>query len=361
MSAPPGSWEVYLARSSDLSRLGLLDATSRHLELVYNRPGTFSGTVPIDSQIALLMQRRSTCVIAERGGDVVWSGAITSIVDDAAARTTQITATGWMEELDHRFVRQGDLDAGLSAAQNTGNTDTSIIGLLVSAVNAQTDAEGATRPTHVYSSDGTSTTTRARRYQVGDNYGQSIRELSNIEDGCDLLFDPLSRTLYCRDNTAFTDQTGVHFSFGADAGSNLESATRADDATAMANRVSVVSQGGVVAAADDPGAIDLAGVMLEEWDSLSDVPDVSIVAAYANAELVYKRYGVTTYQIKPMSAGDVPRLWDDFQLGDKVYFSVDVGRFSVSRQAIRVFSVTIDIDEAGNEIVSELGTTPASD
>lgn len=392
MSSTPGRWQFSLASSADLSIIGpLVHATGRTLSPEFNRPGTFSATLPIDSPVAALVHRRSTCIIAERNGVPKWSGAITSIVDDAAARTTQIAATGWQEELDHRFVRQEDIAIDASGVRGmlhaTGDTtkwdnvngfptDASIVAALVAAANSQQDTSGSTRPTHVTAPaisydpstgvyvasrpTGISSTARSRSYKVGDNIGQSIRELSDIEDGCDLIFDPVKRFLLPRSNTAFVDRTSVHFSLGADVGTNLQAAVRTDDGTTVANRVTVAGSGSVVVPADDTAAINDAGVMLEEWDSISDVSDATIIGAYANAELVYKRYGITTYSLTPMPAGTVPRLYDDFELGDQVYFSVNAGRFNVVGQAIRIFSASITIDDAGNEVVGELGVSPAS-
>lgn len=389
MSAEPGSWEFFLAASSDLSRIGLLNTTtSRQLTLEFNRPGSFSASVPIDDPIAFFLKNRSTAVVAERNGEVVWSGALTSIVDDAAERTTQIVATGWMEELDHRNVHPADLHPTFLSAngllQHTGSflqwasghpTDADIVSVLIGAANIQVDTTDTARPTHVTSISpvvvptaghpvategipGISTTPRTRTYNVGDNYGQSIRELSDIENGCDLILDPATRLLLARDNTAFVNRTNVHFSLGATS-TNLVGAVRTADGTRLMNRITVAGSGPGLAVADDVAAIDDAGVMLEEWDSLSDVSDAIILGAYANAELVFKRYGVTTYQVTPMPTGTVPRLFDDFDLGDQVYFSVDAGRFNVSRQAIRVFSATISVDESGNESVGELGVSPS--
>lgn len=391
MSSSPGSWVFYLANSSDLSRINPLGtATARKLSLQFNRPGSFEATIPIDSDIAMRVAKRSTCVIAERNGRVVWSGDVTAISDDAGARTSQITATGWLEELDQRYVRSADLNlapiGSTALLQYAGNntawaashpTDADLVSLLVTAVNGQRDTASAVRPTHVnpasvvgYDSvsgtmvgvptgTGISTTQRTRTYNVGDNYGQSIRELSDIEDGCDLILDPATRVLFARDNTAFADRTGAHFSLGT-ASDNLQGAVRNDDGLQLFNRISTVTSGGVVAVADDVDAINAAGIMLEYWTSLSDVVDVNIAGAYANAELVYRRYGVVTYSLTPSPAGEVPRMWDDFELGDKVYFSVDAGRFKVTKQAVRVFSLDIDIDEAGNEVVGELGVSPAT-
>jgi hypothetical protein len=130
------------------------------------------------------------------------------------------------------------------------------------------------------------------------------------------------------------------------------------DGTRIANRFNAVGSAGQVINRDDAAAINDATVMLEEWASLSDVNDNGIIAAYAEAELVYKRYGVTTYSIKPSTYGTVPRLHDDFELGDKVYFTAERGRMRIGRQAVRIFTATLSFDAAGNEVFDELGMSP---
>jgi hypothetical protein len=358
VSDASGRWQFFLANSSDLTKIGIFgDATSRQLELQYNRPGTFSTTMPIDTPLAFKLAKRRTCILAERNERVIWSGPITTIVDDAVARTTAITATGWMEELDHRYVRSSEVPSLVF----TNVADSTIIATLLNTTNSATDTDGTTRPTHVVANTAaTSTTQRTRSYKAGDAYGPIIRELSDIENGCDLILDPQTRILSAVSNTSFINRTNVHFSLGGDAGTNLSGATRTDDGTSLANRINVQSSTGAVISADDSAAIDDAGVMLEDWLSLSDVGDNQIVDAYANAELVYRRYGVVTYSLTPMTFGILPRLFDDFNLGDQVYFSVNAGRFVVYQQAIRVFTATISPDDSGNEVVGELGVSPAS-
>ena len=69
---------------------------------------------------------------------------------------------------------------------------------------------------------------------------------------------------------------------------------------------------------------------------------------------MYKRYGRVTYQITPKQFGDLPRPYDDFEWGDVGYLSVDKGAFKLSDQAVRIFAGTLNYDDNGNEIISEL-------
>jgi hypothetical protein len=159
--------------------------------------------------------------------------------------------------------------------------------------------------------------------------------------------------LACFAPTSYADLVDVKFGWGIDP-SNLSDVIETGDGTNLFNRENAVTSGGIVTVADDPDAISRAGVMLEEWNSLSDVADINIAAAYANSELVVKRDGLVTYQLTPKPYGDLPRPYDDFDWGDKCYFSVDQGAFQVDNQAVRMFAGTINYSDEGDEIVSEL-------
>jgi hypothetical protein len=353
MSLNP-NYEFSLARSSDLVQIIGIENTigSPNLNQQFNKPGIAGLILPIDSMAALLVKKRSTCLIISRNSKIIWTGAVTSIVTDAAGGTVQLGFTGWIEELDHRHVRASDVASLIFVNQTSG----AIIQTLLSTVNAQTDSNGVVRPTHVTFGSSSDTQLRTRSYKAGENYGAIIRELIEIENGCDVTIDPLTRKLYVTSSTSYSDRTSVVFGFGVNP-PNLSNVIQTEDGLTIFNRQNAVGANGAVISADDTTAINDAGIMLENWVSLSDLSDSGIVGAYVNAELVYTRYGTITYQLTPDSLGDVYRPYDDFILGDKVYFSAERGRLNVHRQAVRVFTLSISI-ENGNEIISELGVSP---
>jgi hypothetical protein len=145
----------------------------------------------------------------------------------------------------------------------------------------------------------------------------------------------------------------VRFGWGVEP-FNLDDAVETSDGTALFNRENVVTSGGVVVAADDNVAVARAGVMLEEWTSLSDVADSTIAGAFANAELVAKRYGLITYQLTPKAYGDLPRPYADFEWGDQGYLSASQGALQISGQPVRLFAGTISYSDQGDEILTEL-------
>jgi hypothetical protein len=199
---------------------------------------------------------------------------------------------------------------------------------------------------------------RDRSYKRSQSYGQAVQELSDVENGFDLFVDPLTRQVTTRAPDAYQDRTGVIFAYNVQ-GANLDDLTENDDGTSTAQRVTTVGDNGVAVSADDGAAIDAqGGFMRESWTSVSNVSEPTIIGAYANAEVVYARYGRTTYDLKVAAYADVPRLYDGFDLGDKVYLSADAGALQLTKQPIRVFSVTLERDDRGNEVISQVGTSP---
>lgn len=354
MSANP-NWKFELVNSSDMGLIRDLRpvATNRRMALQFNKAGSFSFQVPIDSAVASELSLWSTGILAWRNSFPVWSGAVVNIQDDAAAGTTTVSCTGWMDELDHRFVRANEVST-LSFVDTIGGE---IASSLLTHINAQTDSDGVLRPLHVSFSTYSDTQIRTRAYKSGDNYGQVLRELIEIENGFDTAIDPITRAMTIKAPTNYTDRIETVFGFGV-APHNLNTVTRSMDGTTLVNRENVTTSGGVTVSQDDGAAIAAAGVMLEEWLTLSDVGNAIIAGAYGAAELVYKRFGTITYQIVPRQYGDMLRPWDDYELGDQVYFNAARGRLNVQNQGVRVFSLSIDIDDQGNEIVSELGVSP---
>jgi hypothetical protein len=339
-----------LVDANDMTGLGALSAAyGRSLKPVFNGPGTFSFSISLASKMAPLIVMRRSGVLVSRNEQPIWSGGVTNIVRDASAGTMQVTATGWLEEFDHRYVRKSE-EAALTFVAVKGG---SIVQSLINTCNAQHDTAGFIRPLRLTPAGFTDTQLRTRAYHLGDNYGNSIRELSTIENGVDFRVDPIDRTLSCLAPTDYNDHTDVVFGWGV-APYNLDNVVETSDGVNVFNRENAVTSGGIVISADDQDAIDDAGVMLEEWASLSDVSDVNIAAAYANAELVVKRRGLITYQLTPKSFGSLPRPYDDFDWGDQAYFSVERDSFVIERQAVRLFAGTINYTDEGDEVISEL-------
>lgn len=345
-------WQVSLARSSDMRQIGSLPYAFT-LSPIFNRPGSFQMTIKLDDAIAYRVAKHSTCVVCERNEEVFWSGSVVSAVKSASEMTMTISALGWLDELNHRFVRPEE-EAGLKFVNVPGGQ---IAQQLMATVNAQKDTSGVVRPTHLGFQLYRDTQSRTRSYQRGQSYWSALQELSDIEDGFDIHVNPATRAISTFPPTFYADRQGVVFGYGVEP-FNLDNVTESDDGSATTDRVNVVGSNGLVVVADDPAAIRAQDAMIENWISVSDVSSSTILGAYANAELVYGRYGHISYDLKPSQFGDSPRLGDDFDLGDKVYLSADAGALQLDKQAIRVFAATLEVDAQGNEVFTQIATAP---
>jgi hypothetical protein len=325
-------------------------ATSRSFKPEFNGAGTFTLSLPISSDAARQVRKRKHELIFFRNKKPVWSGFVSNIKHTARDERTDVTFTGWLDELNSRFVRKSE-EASLIFVGVVGG---SILQTLVTTMNAQTDSNGVVRPTRVSFGGYTDTQVRTRSYKVGDSYGAQAREMMIIENGYDVAIDdPISRRIVTRDPADFVVRSNVHYGYGVDP-HNLDDIVLESDGASVHNRINVVDSNGIVYVADDQVAIEAAGVMVESWVSISDVADPLTAAAYANAELVYQRYGNTVYTITPSSIGDVPRPYDDFNWGDQLFLSADVGALQVEAQGVRAFSATLNYTDLGDEIISDL-------
>jgi hypothetical protein len=352
MSENP-EWEVTLARSSSMQEIDLLPYAFT-LTPIFNRAGSFSMTLPLDDEIAFQVVKHSTCVICSRNETAKWSGEIVSVVKDPAAMTLSISALGWLENLNKRYLWAQDEAAATFTDVPGGQIISSLIGL----ISAHVDNLGAPMPTPFTTFTANDVQLRTRTYKRGQSVGQALQELVDVENGMDIYVNPSTRAITTLPPTQFANRTEVLFGYGVEP-ANLANAPQTDDGTTTAEYITVVGSNNIGNAASAHELITAhGGFVREDWLTLSDVSDTNIIGAYANAELVYRGNGQITYDLKPLPYGDVPRLYDDFELGDQVYLSVDAGALRVENQAIRVFSVTIEVDANGNEVISQVGVAP---
>lgn len=341
------------ATTMDTIKASLKTATSRSFVPVFDGPGTYSFQVPIDGEAAATVRKRRHGILLKRRDRYIWSGGVTAVNHDPDAEKTSITATGFLEELDHRFVRKAE-ESALTFG-SPGVPGGQIFQTLVDTCNAQEDTDGVVRPVRVSFGGFTDTQVRIAAIKAGTSFGSAWQQFRDVEDGYDVIVDPLTKQITTRDPADFVDRLKVHFGYGVKP-NNLSNAPFADDGTTLFNRVTVVDGSGVAHPFDDADAIDAAGVMLEEWQTISQ-SDGSLADAAANAELVYQRYGTQTWTLTPAPYADMPRPYDDFEWGDRGYLSVSKGALQVKMMAVRIFSANITITDEGDEVVGDLSVT----
>lgn len=348
------NWVLTLRRSDTMQTISpIFGARDRQLSLMWNRPGQLTFSLPIDDQIATQAHIHSTCVLCERDGVAIWSGPIFGIEEAVPEDTVRVTCLGWLEELNRRFLRAQDE----ASAKYTGLPGGAIALDLIAKTNAHTSTDGTPRPTRITPGVANDTQVRDRTYKRGQNIGAAIKELSDIENGFDLKVDPYTRVINTyAPESSYSTRTEVKLVYGRPP-NNVARLSRRIDGTRTANRINVQSPyGHAIADADDQIAAQT--VMLEDWISVSDVNDVNIAGAYANAELAYRMGGVAELSLVPSSGQSNPyRPFSSYQLGDKVFLSASRGRLQLSDQPVRVFTLSVAIRDDGTEEVTEMGVT----
>ena len=340
----------------------LSTAFGKRLALGLNKPGTFTCSVPLLSEVGLKANNHSTCIIAERGGKVVWSGPIQNISTDVDAGRVNITANGWFEELNGRILRISQE----ASATYTNVADWLIAKNLVLLANAQTDSNGTVRPTHIKTVTGSDSThlggssyLRTRSYKRFQNIGAAIMELTQIESGLDIIIDPVSRKFNTQGWDYASDWVNTHYVSGVHP-YNAKGLQVIEDGLRTRNSFAVTGAQGITAYVDSPDAMNASTVMIEGQESLSDVADLNILAAYGNAELVYRSNSPLTISFTPVSQGDgdlIYRPWDDYNLGGTIYLTCETGRVNLKRQPVRVFGFTVSITDNGDEVIEEIQTS----
>jgi hypothetical protein len=351
-------WMFDLVKSSDMSVImPIQEATSQNLSMFYNRSGSYGSVVPIDSNVSDRVAAWKTAIRATAewydeghvllGRKVMWSGPVIDVNDDASSEATTISALGWLEELEHRFLTQRMVypsQAGGLIAMD-----------LLSVANAKADIAGTTRPTRIKPGLRTDTQVRAMTYEVGQNIGAAIKGLSDIENGFDYEVGPIDRALNIKSPTEFSTRKKVQFGYKM-APNNIVAVSRQQDGKRANNRVIAAGPPGL-AIQDDIDSIDELGIMLEGWYSLSDVTNIDILSAFAGSQLAFSSYPVSTITVKPMiPSKDVwlPRLGLHYDLGDIGFLSVNRGRMQLNAQPIRIFGQNYAFTQEGDPTVTSM-------
>lgn len=127
-------------RFSTLHRLK--NATNRRLSRVFNRPGTFTFTFPLDSDDAdailteqFMLEPYRIGIECIRNGLSIWSGYFQTFQIDYSAGTCSATVVGWQQKLSRRFAPSSqpyiswdaaDLFANELARSNADTSDSGI-------------------------------------------------------------------------------------------------------------------------------------------------------------------------------------------------------------------------------------------
>lgn len=362
-------WKFILANTNDDSNIGELVASDKQMQLVLNRPGSLSFKMPLNGRLSEDIEAYTTYIKAYRTGStgtqLIWSGPIWSIDEQAHENSMSVTATGWFEVLNHRFLRY--------EKQYTTAIGGDIAFDLINIANGQKDGplsvafpdgNGTTRPTGISVGTRTDSQTRTIKYPQWHNIGQAITELSDIENGYDLEITPDDRTMNIYPSsfgsTLRRDRTIAQFGFKWGPHNLLQFSRTTDMSTLVNSQIATGKYGHALSQ-----NLTSMGVysLFEDIQNLSDVDNATILQAFASGEIAVKSTPRVIYQMLPHPWSShhthVPEPFVDYRLGDHVYVSANVApRIIISHQSVRVYGITITIDEAGSERVSTLQVSP---
>lgn len=340
-------WKFELIRSYDLSRIGeLTQARGRSLTLTLNKAGGLSFNLPLDDAMAVCVQEIKTGVMLSFQGTPVWSGAIWTVEEEVSSDSARMTVNcvGWLQTLDKRVIRP---------SWNSGNAmiytsvEPGFIALdLISRSNQ--DAFAASAQSYVIPGTYEGTIPRSRTYQPWTGVLGAIEELTQVESGFDMYLHPVTRKL----NIVALKMRSTNCFF--ELGNNVRRVSRQTDSGRITTAMDVFSSSGYQQVIDTSAASEYG--LMEEAVSLSDVVDNEILLAYAAEEVNIKSRPLPIITFEPMMyslARDAnPRPFRDYDVGDLVYLTAVKGRMNIKRQAMRLFSYTINFDENGSEQVT---------
>lgn len=390
-------WQYYLANSKDLSNIAeLTQARGRTLSLVLNQAGTASFNYPITDQFAGQINPITSAIKAYRNGTLVWSGYVSTIDEDISGNRMTVNSTGWLSRLDKRIYRTA---SNVPDVTYTSQDDADIIYDILSRCNGIATGEHTAGVTTITSVDGSTVfrwpsgsspntpswikkgnklpnegaggatayaaATRTMKIDRFSSALAEIQKLTQIENGCDIEIDPATRELniFRKKQRIMNGTANPGVNFGYRWGpNNIQACGRQIDGQTVVNYELALGPTSLTPQFYQDTASQDAYGPLDEVTTLSDVRSTNILLAYATVEVLVRKdpriiYSMTPYPYTAKSS--VPQPFVDYRLGDQVYFSARQGtRVSIDKQPVRVFGMSLNIDEEGNERMDSLQLTP---
>lgn len=345
-------WTFELADSATMTKIGeLTQARDRSLQLGHNAAGAFAMRLPLADQFSYNVQEAATCVVAKLDGRSRWSGPMWTGKEETPD-TFSVTAVGWQQTLEKRVLKPVGVTHWPSwTTLSYSNYDA---GRIAQSLLSQSNGD-ATYANRNYVLPGTVelSENRTRTYQPWASLLGCISDLSQVEDGYDYMVDPVTRELNIyRKIGSVTD---VVFEYGT----NLTSVSRDCDVSKMCNRMIAYSSVGF-AVSEDIVSQAVYGTF-EEAVSLTGVVDVSILQAFANAEIAVRSIPQRFVGFQPRQSttafpGD-PQIFRDFKVSDIVELRARRGRIDLPSQKVKIFGATISFLENGQQQLSSLQTS----
>ncbi len=276
----------------------------------------------------------------DAGVQVMFRGQIHTPVDEMDGDSASVTATAadpiWW--LQHRYVRSDVTFTG----QDAGS------GIAWPLISTQNGYE----TTHLASGVIDSSVNRDRTYQAGQQVGDALSNLANVENGFFFKARPvdgLGATFALLDVSypnSGVYAPGAVFEFGRGTAGTIDAVPTIEEAPPV-NRVTVFgdSSATVPAVAQDVASIATYG-LVERIVTFSDVVVQATLQAYANELLRPEPAKTFSFSCAPSPLSPAPLLGVDFNVGDTVRVRVDEWRASIDATC-RVIAATVAVDDDG--------------
>lgn len=359
-------WQFYLGESPSpgedptlpirtIARLN--NARNRTISVAMGRAGSGSFQYnPLLKHAPYFFLGNRYCVVAEYDGVELWSGFIANQTGNASSSTSgdmTVNLLGWLELLIQREIREDVTYGATNPSTGLPWKDWEIVFDLLGRVIAYDP--GHAPPVREGAHFGTAMS-RQKSWQKGTKLDQCFRELMEVEAGIDIRVDPATRLLNVYAWDYYQDHANLVFGFNKPP-NNVEAFGWQVDYMNIRNRYIAVGQGGLASPpVEDTDSQDQYGVF-EETANLVDVNEVPILTAFANAEIVMRSQPNIFYNFTPKTTvGSMPKLFRDFQVGDKLRLSVDYGPIVEQEVDIRMFGATLAIADNGSEKLASIQT-----
>ena len=363
---------------------------SKQLQIILNQPGTATCWMHLEDNKAHLVEEHKTALALFRNNSPIWSGPIFKCVEksDNSQQNDQlqITAMGWFQLLNKRIVHTGKeweemlvksgagyVPLAAESAQQLyyGKLEEPFGVPMAFIANDLLQRANLDVPTLITLGETAPTNSINLTVQQFQNVGEQITKLTAIESVFDFIVDQVTRQF----STYRNEISGGIVGLGVDRGpgvkftypGNCVAAERSSDGTRTQNRTEAIGQYGIgreesVSSIQENGLFEVA-------ESLPEVKEQNILNAYAAVETFtlenpFKIITITPRAVNNSGSFSVPRPFEDYEVGDIVYTKIIKGkRFRVGvnyQQPIRIFGMTVNIDDNGVEKISNIQTTYAS-
>jgi len=337
-------------------------AKNKQLTTQYNKAGQFSFALNIKESVNVDIFPGISCIRLYRNGVNVWNGVVWT-AQGSTGTDIQYGCVGFMEYLYHHQLR-GRWEYGADATDFQIATD--LITWMPTVDEGggllwEEGLAGHSPPISGIVTHGTPQTRGPITYEIGQNIGEAIQALSDIEAGFNMSINYSDGALHLFSWDLFDDKTNDVI-FGYNRGpENVQNCTWSIDMGRVKNLVNVVgASGGRYYAPPDFLSQSLLTYGVFEDTITASEASPNIALALAGEEVLANENPYPIFTITPFPYdGGVHSYapFVDYNLGDKVAFYAAEGPLNVVNQAVRIFGIGVSISDEGLEQVQALQLT----